>query len=62
MIESNGPAPPILPYIQLWTFEYVGLLNKPYENEVALRERKILLKCSQPLDFWYAFFKDLFMV
>ena len=26
--------------VQLWTFAYVRLLNKTYENEVALRERK----------------------
>ena len=26
-------------------------LNKPYENEVALRDQKIPLKCHQPLDF-----------
>ena len=25
-------------YIQLWTFAYVRLLNRPYENEVASNE------------------------
>ena len=44
---------PTLGNIQLWTFAYVRLLNKPYENEVALSEQKIPLKCCQPLDFWY---------
>ena len=34
---------------------YVWLLNKPYENEVALREQNIPLKCCQPLDFLYDF-------
>ena len=38
-------------------FAYLQLLNKLYENEVALREQRIPLKCCQPLDFWYAFFK-----
>ena len=41
--------------IQLWTFAYVRLVNKPYENEVALKEQKIPLKCCQPLYFTYAF-------
>ena len=39
--------------IQLWTFAYVWLLNKPYENEVTLKKQKIPLKCCQPLDFLY---------
>ena len=42
-------------HVQPWTFAYVRLLNKPYENEVTLREQKIPLKFCQPLDFWYAF-------
>ena len=25
-------------YLQLWTFAYVQLLNRPYENEVTLNE------------------------
>ena len=29
-------------HIQLWTFAYIWLLNEPYENEVALREKKYL--------------------
>ena len=45
--------------IQLWTFAYVGLLNKPYENEVTLREQKIPLICCQPLDCLDAFLKGL---
>ena len=44
---------------QLWTFAYVWLLNKPYENEVYLREQKITLKCCQPFDFKYATLKGL---
>ena len=34
-------------YVQLWTFAYVRLLNKTYENEVTLRGQKIHLKCCQ---------------
>ena len=36
-------------FVQLWTFAYVQLLNKPYENEVFLREQKLPLKCCQHL-------------
>ena len=36
--------------IQLWSFAYVRLLNKPYENEVPLRGQNIPLKCCQPLE------------
>ena len=28
--------------LQLWTFTYIWLQNKPYENEVILREKKDL--------------------
>ena len=31
--------------IQSWTFAYIPLLNKPYENEVTLRGQKVPLKC-----------------
>ena len=31
-------------HIQLWTFPYVRLLNKPYENEVTLRRQNPPLK------------------
>ena len=31
--------------IQLWTFDYVQLLNKPYENKVTLRRQNPPLKC-----------------
>ena len=44
--------------IQLWTFTYVRLLNKPYENEVTLREQKIPLKYCQTLNFQYTFQKS----
>ena len=30
--------------IQLWTFAYVRLLNKPYENEVTLRRQNLSSK------------------
>ena len=40
-------------------FAIKRLLNKPYENEVNLREQKIRLKCCQPLDFWYNSLKGL---
>ena len=33
--------------------------NKPYENEVTLREQTIPLKCCQALDILYTFFKSL---
>ena len=33
------------PYVQLWTFAYVRLLNKPYENEVTFRGQNPPLKC-----------------
>ena len=46
-------------FLQLWTFPYVRLQNKPYENEVALREQKIPFKCCQSLNFWSAFLKGL---
>ena len=45
--------------IQLWTFAYVRLLNKPYKNEVTLREQKKPLKCCYSLHFLHAFLKGL---
>ena len=36
---------------RVWTFAYVHLLNKPYENEVISRGQNIPSKCCQPLDF-----------
>ena len=33
-----------------------------YENEVALREQEIPLKCCQPLDFLYASLKGLHLL
>ena len=35
--------------IQLWTFAYLRLLNKPYENQVTLIGQNPHLKCCQPL-------------
>ena len=43
--------------IQLWTFAYVRLLNKPYENEVTLRGQNMSLKYYQPLKFMFFFEK-----
>ena len=37
-------------YIQSWTFAYIRLLNKPYENEVALTGQNPPLKCCQLLE------------
>ena len=34
---------------------YKRLLNKPYENEVTLREQNPPLKCCQPLDILTSF-------
>ena len=45
--------------LQLWTFTYVQLLNKPYQNEVVLREQKNFFKYCQPLYSYHAFEKDL---
>ena len=38
--------------VQLWTYAYIWLLNRPYGNGVILREQIIPLECCQPLDFW----------
>ena len=37
-------------YIQSWTFAYIRLLNKPYENEVILTGQNLPLKCDQFLE------------
>ena len=36
--------------VQLPTFPYIWLLNKPYENEVTLTGQNPPLKCCQPLE------------
>ena len=36
--------------IQSWTFAYIRLLNKSYENEVTLTGQKPPLKFCQPLE------------
>ena len=46
-------------YIQLRTYAYIRLLNKPYVNEVTLRGQNPTLKGCLPLDFLYTFLKDL---
>ena len=45
--------------IQLWTYAYIRLLNRPNGNEVISREQNIPLKCCQPFDFQYTSFKGL---
>ena len=40
----------MLSYIQLPTFAYTRLLNKPCENEVTLTEQKLPLKCCKHLE------------
>ena len=45
--------------IQLLTFDYIRLIDKPYVNGVTLREQNQPLKCCQPLDFWYTSLKGL---
>ena len=44
-----GPSK-VLIYIQSWTFAYIRLLNKPYENEVTLTGQNPPLKCCQHLE------------
>ena len=36
-------------HIQLQTFAYTRLLNKPYKNEFTFREQNLPLKCHKPL-------------
>ena len=45
--------------VQLWTYAYIWLLNRPYGNGVILREQIIPLECCQPLDFWYTTLEGL---
>ena len=45
--------------LQSWTFAYIWLFNKPYENEVTLRGQNIRLKCYQPLELMLYFGKGL---
>ena len=37
-------------YLPSWTFAYIRLLDKPYENEVTLTGQKPSLKCCQHLE------------
>ena len=48
---------PIWHDLQSWTFDYIRLLNKPYENEVNLRRQNISLKFYQPLKLMLYFGK-----
>ena len=50
--------------IQLWTFAYVRLLNKPYENQVTLTGQNPPSKCCQPLEILANFITglDLFIL
>ena len=52
-------APHFFKHIQSWTFAYIRLLNKPYENELTLRGQNICLKCYQPLKLMLYFGKGL---
>ena len=45
--------------LQLWTFAYVRLLNKPYENQVTLTGQNLPLKCCQPLEILAYFITGL---
>ena len=45
--------------IQSWTFAYIRLLNKPYENEVTLTGQNPPLKCCQPLELLTQFERGL---
>ena len=40
-------------HLQLWTFAYIQLLNKPYENEVTLTGQNPPLKYCQQLEIQY---------
>ena len=41
--------------IQSWTFAYMQLIDKSFENEVTLRGQNISLKCYQPLELMLYF-------
>ena len=45
--------------IQPWPFGIKRLLNKPYKNEVTLREKNLSLKCCQSLELLIYFEKRL---
>ena len=45
--------------IQLCQMNIISLSNKPYVNEVNLREQKLPLRYYQPLDFLYTSLKGL---
>ena len=51
-------------YVQLPTFAYTRLLNKPYEYEVTLTGQNQPLKCCQHLEIQYTVRKrvDIFML
>ena len=40
--------------IQLWTFAYVRLLDKPYENQIILTGQNPPLNAASLLKFWHA--------
>ena len=50
--------------IQVWTFAYVRLLNKPYENQVTLTGQNPPLRCCQPFEILAHFITglDLFIL
>ena len=44
-------------YIHSWTFVYIRLLDRPYENEVTFKGQNICLKCYQSLELMLYFGK-----
>ena len=44
--------------IQPWPFGIKRLLNKPYKNEVTLREKNLSLKCCQSLELLIYFERE----
>ena len=46
-------------YMQSWTFDYIWLLNQPYENEVTMTWQNPPLKYCQPLEILTHYKKGL---
>ena len=57
--HSNRYSPLGILQIQLRTYAYIRLLNRPCGIEVILREQNIPLKCCQPLNFFNMSLKGL---
>ena len=56
---QNVVQPEVIDDIQLLTFAYIRLLNKPYWNEVTLTGQNPALKCCQYVETWHALRKGL---